>query len=97
MQPFYSISSEGDMQISIDLSLYPLADQQYKAVIWQFIKRLNENNAIKVVSNGMSTQVFGEYQSTVDFVMSEIKRVHQQTQSGVFIIKMMPTDRDRTY
>lgn len=85
------------MQVSIDISLYPLAQQQYKDLIWQFIKNLNANEKVKVVSNGMSTQVFGDYDETVDFVMNEIKAVHQQTESAVFILKMMPTNRDRNY
>jgi len=85
------------MQVSIDISLYPLAQQQYKDLIWQFIKNLNANEKVKVVSNGMSTQVFGDYDETLDFVMNEIKAVHQQTESAVFILKMMPTNRDRNY
>ena len=85
------------MQISIDLSLYPLAMETYKDEIWTFIERLNAIEDIKVVSNGMGTQVFGEYDHTLEQVMAEIKRVHQRTQSAIFIIKLIASDRDREY
>lgn len=85
------------MQISIDLSLYPLAMETYKDEIWVFIERLNAIEDIKVVSNGMGTQVFGEYDHTLEQVMTEIKRVHQRTQSAIFIIKLIASDRDREY
>jgi len=85
------------MQISIDLSLYPLAMESYKEEIWAFIERLNAIENIKVVSNGMGTQVFGEYDHTLEKVMAEIKRVHQRTQSAIFIIKIIAADRDREY
>lgn len=85
------------MQVSIDLSLYPLAQNQYKDTIWAFIKRLNAINGLKVVSNGMSTQVFGEYDFTVEHVMKEIKKVNQEAGNAVFIIKLIASDRDREY
>ncbi|WP_286267257.1 hypothetical protein [Thalassotalea atypica] len=85
------------MQVSIDLSLYPLAKTEYKDEIWQFIERLKKIKEIKVVSNGMSTQVFGEYDYAVTNVMAEIKRVHQAVGSAVFIIKLIAADRDRVY
>jgi uncharacterized protein YqgV (UPF0045/DUF77 family) len=85
------------MQVSIDLSLYPLAEIQYKDTIWAFIERLNKIDGLKVVSNGMSTQVFGEYDFTVNHVMSEIKKVNQETGNAVFIIKLIASDRDREY
>ncbi len=85
------------MQVSIDLSLYPLAEAQYKDLIWTFIERLKKIEDIKVISNGMSTQVFGEYDYTVSQVMAEIKKVNQQVGSAVFIIKIIASDRDREY
>ncbi|REL28898.1 hypothetical protein DXX93_10755 [Thalassotalea euphylliae] len=85
------------MQISIDLSLYPLAEQAYKNEIWTFINALKANSQVKVVSNGMSTQVFGEYDHTLGFVMAEMKKVHQTVGSAVFILKIIADDRFREY
>ena len=81
------------MQISIELSLYPLAIDNFKTEIWSFIKRLREEEGLKVVTNGMSTQVFGEYDLAVSKVMSEIKRVHSSTGSAVFVCKFINGDR----
>lgn len=77
------------MDISIEISLYPLAETQFKAEIWSFIRRLRENNTLTVVTNGMSTQVFGEYDEAVSTVMAEVKRVHQQLGSAVFVVKFV--------
>lgn len=85
------------MQVSIDLSVYPLALEQYKDEIWQFIHALNEIEQVKVVSNGMSTQVFGEYDYTIEHVMAEIKRFNQRVEQAVFIIKLIASDRHREY
>jgi len=88
------------MQISIELSLYPLAEEQYKKEIWAFIKRLRNVEGLKVITNGMSTQVFGEYDLAVSKVMSEIKQVHSTIQqrtgeegAAVFVCKFINGDR----
>ena len=81
------------MQISIELSLYPLAEAQYKSEIWAFIKRLRNVDGLKVVTNGMSTQVFGDYDLAVSKVMSEIKHVHSTTGAAVFVCKFINGDR----
>ena len=81
------------MQISIEISLYPLAEEQFKTEIWAFIKRLRLVEDLKVVTNGMSTQVFGEYDLAVKHVMAEIKQVHQTLNAAVFICKFIGGDR----
>ncbi len=80
------------MQISIEISLYPLAEQQFKTEIWRFIKKLHQVNGLTVVTNGMSTQVFGEYDLVVKNVMTEIKLVHQQLNTAVFVCKFIAGD-----
>ena len=81
------------MDISIEISLYPLAQENFKSEIWQFIDKLNEVEGLKVVTNGMSTQVFGEYDLAVDNVMREIKKVHQSLGSSVFVCKFISGNR----
>ena len=49
------------MNIAVDISLYPL-DNNFIPPIKDFIKRLQENESIEVVTNPMSTQVRGEYE-----------------------------------
>lgn len=81
------------MKISIELSLYPLAMDNFKHEIWAFIKRLRQVEGLSVVTNGMSTQVFGDYDLAVNNVMREIKQVHSTTDSAVFVCKFINGDR----
>lgn len=81
------------MQISIEISLYPLAEEKFKAEIWSFIRTLRTQEGLTVVTNGMSTQVFGEYDLAVTTVMKEIKQVHETLGSAVFVCKFISGDR----
>jgi uncharacterized protein YqgV (UPF0045/DUF77 family) len=90
------------MKISIELSLYPLAEEQYKTEIWAFIKKLRLVEGLQVVTNGMSTQVFGDYDLAVSHVMAEIKHVHQSIYlntgkegAAVFVCKFINGDRSQ--
>lgn len=81
------------MDISIEISLYPLAQDNFKTDIWAFIRKLRAVEGLKVVTNGMSTQVFGEYDLAVKHVMEEVKLVHQTIGSAVFVCKFISGDR----
>jgi uncharacterized protein YqgV (UPF0045/DUF77 family) len=81
------------MEISIEISLYPLAEENFKKDIWDFIKKLRLVDGLTVVTNGMSTQVFGEYDLTVKHVMAEIKHVHETVGSAVFVCKFIGGNR----
>lgn len=81
------------MEISIEISLYPLAEENFKKDIWDFIKKLRLVEGLEVVTNGMSTQVFGEYDLTVQHVMAEIKHVHETVGSAVFVCKFIGGNR----
>ena len=81
------------MKISIELSLYPLAMDNFKDEIWAFIKSLRNVDGLTVITNGMSTQVFGDYDLAVSKVMAEIKQVHSTTGAAVFVCKFINGDR----
>lgn len=81
------------MEISIEISLYPLAEENFKKDIWDFIKKLRLVEGLEVVTNGMSTQVFGEYDLAVQHVMAEIKHVHETVGSAVFVCKFIGGNR----
>jgi uncharacterized protein YqgV (UPF0045/DUF77 family) len=83
------------MKISIELSLYPLAEEQYKTEIWAFIKRLRGVEGLQIITNGMSTQVFGDYDLAVSHVMAEIKHVHKTIGAAVFVCKFINGDRSQ--
>lgn len=83
------------MQISIEISLYPLAEEKFKTEIWAFIKRLRNIAGLNVVTNGMSTQVFGDYDLATRHVMAEIKHVHETLNAAVFVCKFIGGDRSQ--
>ncbi|WP_286271000.1 hypothetical protein [Thalassotalea hakodatensis] len=83
------------MDISIEISLYPLAQEKFKPEIWAFIHKLRVVDGLKVVTNGMSTQVFGEYDLAVQTVMTEIKHVHETVDAAVFVCKFIGGDRSQ--
>jgi len=57
------------MDIGVEISLYPLT-QQYLTPIRSLIARLEAEPQLRVVTNSLSTQVFGEY----DLVMRTLER-----------------------
>ena len=81
------------MKISIELSLYPLAMDNFKDEIWAFIKRLRQVDGLTLRTNGMSTQVFGGDDLPISKVIAEIKHVHSTTDAAVFVCKFINGDR----
>jgi uncharacterized protein YqgV (UPF0045/DUF77 family) len=75
------------MKVSIDISYYPL-NEEYVAPIHDFIARLNKYNHLGVETNGMSTQVFGEYDEVMQALTTEIKKSFELPHS-VFILKVI--------
>jgi uncharacterized protein YqgV (UPF0045/DUF77 family) len=51
--------------------MYPLVED-YKPVINDFLKRLN-SRGLKTVTNGMSTQIFGEYDEVMNTLNESLK------------------------
>ena len=76
------------MNIAVDISLYPL-DNNFIPPIKDFIKRLQENESIEVVTNPMSTQVIGEYEIVMRIIQKEIKETFLESPKAVFAIKVL--------
>lgn len=83
------------MQLSIDISYYPLTEQ-YLEPIKAFIARLHTHPEILVKSNGMSTQVFGEFDEVMSILTSEIKNAMELPHS-IFVLKMANARLDKDY
>lgn len=81
------------MKTSIDISYYPLLEE-FKAPVKNFIASLESYDNIKVKSNSISTQVFGEYDDVMAAVTKCIKEAFE-VPSSVFVIKIMNLDRDK--
>lgn len=61
------------MKVTVEISLYPL-HEQYSTSVKEFIATLHQYPGIVVETNGLSTQIFGDY----DFVMKELLPVRIQ-------------------
>ena len=87
-------TGEGDtMKISVEVSLYPLSDD-YLPVIQQVVKRLNAATNVKVKTNGMSTQLTGEFAAVMALLEQEIKTTFDQSEKAVFVAKFLNTELD---
>jgi uncharacterized protein YqgV (UPF0045/DUF77 family) len=76
------------MDIGVEISLYPL-HQQYIAPIQNFIDRLNADGALRVVTNSMSTQVFGDYEVVMQRLVRELRTTLQSNDKAVFVMKVL--------
>ena len=81
------------MKTSVELSYYPL-NNEYLVPIKGFIQRLNTYTNLVVNTNGMSTQVFGEYDEVMAELTAEIKKSFELPHS-IFIMKVINNDLRR--
>ncbi len=79
------------MNISIDISMYPLHENFEQPVI-EFIKILRDSS-FHVEENGLSTQIFGPYKEVMAFVNSNIHSSLLNERNCVFILKIVTDDR----
>ena len=78
------------MNISVDISYYPLKVEFVKPIL-DFIHRLQDYKELEISRNGMSTQIFGEYDDVMLILTKEIK-LSFEIPSSVFILKMVNSD-----
>jgi uncharacterized protein YqgV (UPF0045/DUF77 family) len=78
------------MKISVDISYYPLKEE-FKPQIIDFIERINTYENITAQTNGMSTQVFGEYKNVMNALTNEIEKSFGIPHS-VFVMKIINAD-----
>jgi uncharacterized protein YqgV (UPF0045/DUF77 family) len=79
------------MKISIDLTLSPLQDDYEKHVI-NFIKRLRASGFV-VLENPLSTQIYGDFDTLMPFLTTEIKRSFSDVAISVLHLKIVKSDR----
>ena len=82
------LNSAGQMDIGVEISLYPL-DQQYRAPIRAFIDRLNAEGHLRVVTNSMSTQIFGPHEVLFDALNREMRSTFERVGKAVFVMKVL--------
>ena len=81
------------MDIGVEISLYPL-QAQFAAVIHGFLDRLNADGRFRVVSNSMSTQLFGPYDEVMEVVRRELRTTFAGLEAAgagkaVFVMKVL--------
>ena len=76
------------MHIAVEISLYPL-DQNYIPKIQDFIDRLNAHGRLKVITNSMSTQVFGTYEDVFGALVPELRTTFERNEKAVFVMKVL--------
>jgi uncharacterized protein YqgV (UPF0045/DUF77 family) len=77
------------MRAAVEISLYPL-NTEYIAPIKAFIERLNSHGDIKVLTNSMSTQIFGELDRVMSVLALEIEKSSLDEVRRVFVMKVIP-------
>ena len=81
------------MQLSVEISKYPLADD-YIPAISEFISRLQAVEGLSVVGNTMSTQIFGDYDLVMDTLSEEMRRSYEQFGKAIFVCKFIGANLD---
>jgi hypothetical protein len=76
------------MNIGVEISLYPLRDQ-YIPPIRGFIERLNADGRFKVITNDMSTQLFGRYEEIMEALTRELRPTFEHDGKAVFVMKLL--------
>ena len=79
------------MQVSIELSLYPL-NEKFISPIDDFINRLETYNIIEVRKNNMSTQLFGEFDVLMNILKVEMEKTFKKEINSVFNLKIVNGD-----
>lgn len=79
------------MKISVELTLTPLQDH-YESYIIDFIRNLRASE-FTVLENPLSTQIYGDFDGLMPFLMQEIKRSFSELDIVVLQMKIVKTDR----
>jgi uncharacterized protein YqgV (UPF0045/DUF77 family) len=80
------------MDIGVEISLYPLK-ADFLPAIRAFLARLNSHPQLKVVTNSMSTQVFGGYDEVMQVLQRELRgtfaELGEHSDKAVFVMKVL--------
>ncbi len=79
------------MNISVEISMYPLT-KNYESPIIKFIEELNQYEGIKVRTNTMSTQIFGEYELVMSVLTPEIRAAFMAEPTTIMVLKIINAD-----
>lgn len=81
------------MEISVDISMYPL-QKEYEAPISAFIEKLKQEPTVKVSCNELSTQLHGDYRTIMKLLEEEIYAVFNEIPDSIFVLKFVGHNRE---
>jgi uncharacterized protein YqgV (UPF0045/DUF77 family) len=80
------------MDIGVEISLYPL-EADFVPPIHEFLARLNAHPQLRVVTNSMSTQLFGPYDEVLEVLRQELRpsfeQLAERSRKAVFVLKVL--------
>lgn len=75
------------MDIGLEISLYPL-QPQFRARIHALIERLQSDRSLRVATNSMSTQIFGDYERVMALLTRELRVALEHSEPAACVIKL---------
>jgi uncharacterized protein YqgV (UPF0045/DUF77 family) len=77
------------MRCAVEISMYPLAGD-YRPLIQAFIDRLNTYPELEVVTNALSTQIWGALDRVMSVLATEMERAAAGGPQSIFVMKVLP-------
>jgi uncharacterized protein YqgV (UPF0045/DUF77 family) len=77
------------MRAAVEISMYPLAGD-YRPLIQGFIDRLNTYPELQVLTNALSTQIWGALDRVMVILTDEMGRAAAAGPQPVFVMKVLP-------
>lgn len=74
------------MNATAEISLYPLTEE-YEQVVIDFIQEIKQNPNLEVEVNGLSTQIFGDYEEIMDCLKENLMETLENNKA-VFVMKI---------
>ncbi len=79
------------MNISVEISMYPLI-KDYESPILKFIEQLHQHPNLKIMTNTMSTQIFGKYEDVMQALTPEIRTAFMIEPTTIMVMKIINAD-----
>lgn len=79
------------MKIVADMSLYPLKDAPIPDII-EFIKDLQKQDGIEIVTNQLTTQIRGDYEAVTSAVNACMRKTMQAPNTVILVVKYLNVD-----
>jgi len=81
------------MQITVEISLYPLHNS-YGETVLDFLEELRSHPNITIKTNHMSTQIVGLFEHVMHALQVTMKKILSQEQKSAVIIKVFNQNLD---